>query len=433
MEQRVLETIQRHRMLHLGDTVLAAVSGGADSMALVSVLYKYREKLGIRLVCAHVEHGLRGDESVRDMEFVRAWCNAHGVQLYTLSIRAAEEAAAQKMGVEEYARMRRYAFFESIACDKIATAHTKSDNVETMLFRLARGTSPHGLCGIPPVRGKIIRPLLDVSGQEVRAYCAQEGIRFVTDSTNEDDAYSRNYVRHVLVPAFEKLNPAFLSAAASLQGDVALSEQALDGQAQALFQKALGQNGLEKAQLLGENAYVVKKVISRYAASFGLRLNREKLEAAYALLFKNARTAAGGGYMFVANKAYIHLTNFSERPFAAEFEQNVITYEEFVKNAAFYQKEFDFLCDYDKIKSAVSVRGRMPGDRLTLNGRNCTKSLKKYMNELQIPVEKRASVPVVCDGSRVIGLAGYAVDACVAICESTKKVLLLKIRGRSGQ
>lgn len=427
MEQRILKTIAQYKMLSPGDTVLVALSGGADSMALASFLYKYAAQLGIQLVCAHVEHGLRGDESLRDLNFVQAWCDARGILLHTLRIHAAVEAARQKMGVEEYARMRRYAFFDSIACDKIATAHSQSDNVETMLFRLARGTSPHGLVGIPPVRGKVIRPLIEIPGAEIRAYCRQQGIDYVEDSTNCDNAYARNYVRNVLVPAFEKLNPAFLTAASSLQKDVALSEQAMDGQAQLLFTQALCENGLAKARLCGENAYIVKKVLCLYAASFGLHLNREQIEAAYLLIFKCARTAAGNGYMFLANKDYIHLTDFSCVPFAADFEQNVITYEEFVKNAVFYQKKFDFSCDYDKIKSAVSVRARKPGDQITLSGRNCTKTLKKYMNELGIPVEKRCAVPVVCDGSRVIGLAGYAVDASVAISEQTKNVLLLKI------
>lgn len=433
MEQLVLSAIERHKMLSPGDTVLAAVSGGADSMALASFLYKYQEKFSIRLLCAHVEHGLRGEESLRDQEFVRAWCSARRIPFYTLSICAAKEAAERKMGVEEYARMRRYAFFESIDCDKIATAHNQSDNVETMLFRLARGTSLHGLCGIPPVRGKIIRPLLDVSGREIRAYCAEQGIEYMEDSTNGDNAYARNYVRHVLVPAFEKLNPSFLSAAASMQSDAALGEQALDSLADQLYKKAYTPSGLLKTVLGGENAYVVKKVLCLYAASFGLQLTRLQIEAAYALLFKSARTAAPGGYMFVANKSRLYLTDFSSPPFDADFEQSVMTYEEFVKNAALYQKKFDFFCDYDKIKSAVFIRPRRPEDKITLNGRNCTKTLKKYMNELEIPVEKRALVPVVCDGDRVIGLAGYGADASVAVSGNTRNVLLLKITSSAGR
>ena len=238
MENRILKTIEKYGMIEPNDTVLVALSGGADSVCLAHFFLKYREKLKIKLVCAHIEHGIRGEESLRDFEFVKKWCENAGVDFKYIHINAPEEAAFCKMGVEEYSRKKRYEFFETIQCDKIATAHNKSDNIETVLFRTARGTSLNGACGIPAVRGKIIRPLIDLTSREIREYCEKNGIEYVTDSTNLSNDYSRNFIRNVVVENLKQINPEFENAFSNLIEDVKLEESFSNEYAENILKKA---------------------------------------------------------------------------------------------------------------------------------------------------------------------------------------------------
>ncbi|MDE6766669.1 MAG: tRNA lysidine(34) synthetase TilS, partial [Eubacterium sp.] len=215
MNNRINNTIDKFNMLSPGDRVLVGVSGGADSMLLLSHLISVSNDYGITVAVAHIEHGIRGQESIADAEFVKKFCSDNNIEFHLLSIDAVNEAKKQNMGVEEYSRKRRYAFFNSIPCDKIATAHNLSDNAETVLFRLARGTGLKGMCGIPPVRGKIIRPLIEVSSSDIRSYCENNNIEYRIDSTNCSNDYTRNYIRNTVIPDFGRINSDFENSVSS--------------------------------------------------------------------------------------------------------------------------------------------------------------------------------------------------------------------------
>ena len=199
-------------MLEDGEPVLVALSGGADSVALLRAL----QALAYPVRAFHLNHCLRGAESDRDEAFCRALCAGLGVPLTVERIDVAAARAAGE-GIEAAARRIRYARLTAAAQGaKIATAHTADDNLETMLFHLVRGTGPKGLAGIPPVRGQVIRPLLGVTRAAVEAYLHALGQDYVTDSTNADDAYTRNRIRHEVVPVLRQINPAVSGAAARL-------------------------------------------------------------------------------------------------------------------------------------------------------------------------------------------------------------------------
>ena len=168
--------VKKYNMLSNGDFVVVGVSGGADSMALLAYLCQKKQEYDLRLLVANVEHGIRGEESISDTAFVESYCNENNIEFKSISIDAVNGAKQNNMSVEEYSRKVRYDFFRSFNPDKIATAHNLSDNVETLLFRLSRGTSIKGLCGIPPVRDNIIRPFLSVTGEEIRSACKNAGI-----------------------------------------------------------------------------------------------------------------------------------------------------------------------------------------------------------------------------------------------------------------
>ena len=209
MKDLVLEAVKRFALLENNvKTVTVALSGGADSMACLSVLLSLKEELGITVKAAHLNHMIRGEEALRDQEFVKKQCELLGVPLFCE--RADIPAIAKERGVstELAAREVRYSFLERVNEGVIATAHTSSDNFETVLFNLARGSAIDGLCGIPPKRRIFIRPIILCTREDVEEYCKKENIPFVTDSTNLCDEYTRNKIRHNIVPIFKNLNPS---------------------------------------------------------------------------------------------------------------------------------------------------------------------------------------------------------------------------------
>ena len=281
---KINETVKAYNMLHEGDTVVVGVSGGADSMFLLN--YLYNEK-AYDLIVAHVEHGIRGEASKADCEFVKSYCEKLGIRFELLGIDAPNEAKSRGMGVEEYSRIRRYEFFNSFCADKIAVAHNADDSIETMLFRLARGTSIKGLAGIPPVRDNIIRPLIDVSSAEIRAACKEQGIPYVVDETNSDNAYSRNYIRNELIPAIEKLNPAFDDAAKRLMQSCAEDNAFITKCALSCIDECKTDGGLDISRLRKYGIAVIKRVIVILSEEYGVTPDALHLTQALELLENN--------------------------------------------------------------------------------------------------------------------------------------------------
>ena len=228
MEHKVRRTIEEYHMLSPGDRVIAAVSGGADSVCLLALLCAWREPRGISIRALHVHHGLRGAEADRDECFVRALAEQLGLPCAVSRIDAAALALRDHISVEEAGRTARYAFFAQTAGEggRIATAHTLDDSIETVLMNLVRGTGLRGLCGIPRIRGNIVRPLLDCTRAEVEDYLGALGQPYCTDSTNLTDDYTRNRIRHDILPRLCALNPNFPGAMARMLPRLA-AQQAL--------------------------------------------------------------------------------------------------------------------------------------------------------------------------------------------------------------
>lgn len=215
MENKCRETIQRYGMINVGDTVIVGVSGGADSMALLNFLFYEQERLQITVNACHINHNLRGEESDRDELFVRKFCEEKQIPLSVFSIDVSAERKKHE-SIEECARNARYRCFDEMlkksAGSKLATAHTASDNEETVLLNLIRGTGTKGLCGIPPVRGRIIRPLIRCTRAQTEEYCKKNNIPYITDSSNLSENYARNRLRLNILPLLRDFNPSLTDA-----------------------------------------------------------------------------------------------------------------------------------------------------------------------------------------------------------------------------
>ena len=394
--------------------ILCAVSGGADSMYLLERL----RELGYTVAAAHFDHGLRGEDSRRDAAFVRDWCREHGIPFTGGEGDTAAYAAEHRLGTEEAARILRYDFLERAADEQgaavIATAHTADDNAETFLLHLTRGAGPRGLGGIPPVRGRIVRPMLDVTREEVLVYLAEHDIPHVEDATNAGDAYARNRVRHHVLPALRAENPAFSEAVGRTARLLREDEDYLNGLALCFLEENATDDGTIPADAFTRlPAPVARRVVRCMAGPIPL----EQTDRVLALA-KTGGTADLTGLRVQVSEGRILFGPASE-PILPE--RTVRPGEELLlpeaglrlrcKKISAYpddvHKSFNtFLFSCENINETVTVTSRRPGDRYRPLGRGCTKTLKALFLEDGVPRWRRGVIPVLRDGTGILGVYG---------------------------
>ena len=271
MQKQTEIYMKQNHMVELGDGVLVGLSGGADSVGLLLVLWKLRETFQISLRALHVHHGLRGAEADRDAAFSRMLCERLEIPFYEFRIDAAKEALDRKCSIEEAGRLARYRLYEGTARAweeeirrvHLATAHHADDNAETVLFNLFRGSGLTGLSGIAPVRGRIIRPLLWAQRSEIQAWLRQQGQDWVEDSTNQESEYSRNWLRNELLPAVkERLNAQAVRHIDQASRRIRQADAYLEEVAEEWLQKH-APDGKADAGALAEQAEIVQGYIVR--------------------------------------------------------------------------------------------------------------------------------------------------------------------------
>lgn len=394
--------LKEQALLSPGDSVIAAVSGGADSVAMLFALYLLRDELGITLEAAHFNHHLRGAESDRDEAFVTDFCGRYDIPLHLGSGRI----VPGKKGLEAAARDARYAFLRRLP-GKVATAHTADDNAETVLMRLIRGTGLKGLGAIAPVSGNVIRPMLTVTRDDVEAFLEEYALPHVEDSSNGTDDFLRNRIRHGILPLMRTENPRIgenLSAMALLlrQDEACLQamipeEQVPDVSRLKAMEPALRRRALErflKAQGVREPEQIhilqAEQLLYHWSPSAamqfpgGVTIGRQydrlvRLECAPELpetrLSVPGETCIGGK-RFVSEYA----TDLEERPGSV------------------------LVCPV----GVLTVRSRRSGDTMRLPGG--TRSLKKMYIDRKIPASQRAAVPVLADDRGVLAVFGIGKD-----------------------
>jgi len=398
MLNKLLAMVRQYHLIEPGEHVVCAVSGGADSVALLFALYLLKEKLGISLAAAHYNHHLRGAESDRDEEFVRKFCSQYDIPLTV----GASQVRPGKKGLEDAARNARYAFFQTLP-GKIATAHTADDNAETVLLHLVHGTGLKGLGAIAPVRGRIIRPLLSVTRAEVEQFLQEYHVSWIQDSSNDTDDFLRNRLRHHVMPLLAAENPRISQNLSAMALRLREDEQALAALADL-------PDPLSVSQLKQLPTAVRSRALERFLKRSGVKEpGAQHIALAESLVFSenpSAKASFPGG--ITLGRQYDTLTAVAS---SASPEPAVISPEEetlwcdwriLCTEAEALRNDPD--CFTVSPVGPVTVRSRLPGDEITLSGG--TKSLKKVFIDRKIPAALRQRIPVLADELGVLAVGG---------------------------
>lgn len=385
-----------------GDTVVCALSGGADSIAMLFAFYLNREKLGIRLEAAHFNHQLRGEESQRDENFVRAFCERYDIPLHV----GRGRVIPGKKGLEAAAREARYAFFDTLP-GKIATAHTADDNAETVLLHMLRGTGLKGLGGIAPVQGRYIRPMLGITRQEVEAFLGEWSLPHVEDSTNQEDDFLRNRLRHHVMPLLKTENPKLAQTMSRMALYLREDEQYLSRQA--------SYDAMPSVSQLREMPKAIRyRVLERFLGEQGVKEpGTVQLEEVNKLLFSDkpsARTRITGG--IVIAREYDRLVRKEETPrleareLPCPGEVELLDLRVVCEPARTIENTREAFTVMPQGK--IILRSRQPGDEMRLPGG--TKSLKKLFIDRKIPSSQRQRIPVAEDELGILGVYSLGGD-----------------------
>lgn len=460
IQARVESFIKRYNMIEPGQGIVIGVSGGSDSLALLHILWSLRDKLGIEAVVAHVEHGIRGQQSLDDARYVMEIARHMGLPVYVKHCDVPLYAREHGLSEEEAGRIIRYEFFGHVCeirgCSKIAVAHNKNDNAETILFNILRGTGLDGLVGIKPVVGNIIRPMLDVSKADIEAYCTAAGLNARKDYTNEDAAYTRNRIRLKLIPFLEReFNPNIIDSLVRMANILNDDNEYLKECVREAYEQVVHiTDGI--AVVAAEKFAVLHKAIQRrisrsiiYAIKGDINgieffhieqlteyINTSRAGQKLVLPFDILAERSGDNVYVCTRLKMAHMAE----PFCHELAipgdtyikngQAVVTSCIIDKNSVtdYNSSVFEAYMDIDKISLPLCVRNRRDGDRFFPIGSAGHKKLKEYFIDEKIPRVYRDAIPLVASDHEVLWVIGHRLSDICKVDDSTKKVLKLTYR-----
>ena len=378
-----VSAIEKYGLISDGDNIIVALSGGADSVTLLNILYSLKEKYNITLYAAHLNHGIRGAEADNDEKFCKILCENYNIKLFVKHIDVPKLCAEQKL----------------------ATAHTATDNAETLLFNLVRGSSVRGASAIPPVRGNIIRPLIELTRDDIESYCSEKSLAYVTDSTNLSDRYTRNKLRHSAIPVLKELNPRAESAMLAFSRDAAEVDSFLERCAQERLELAKEKYGYNADKLLNSDPAVLKASVAKLCRDNDAGAERRHIDLIVSILKYGGAVELKNGRKAVCTQNIFRITadKTENTRFSLTFDKSM-SFEYLGKTVS---ASMDFsLSEPDR----PVFRTRESGDRFTFGDREVTKPLRKALNERKIPSELRDSLLVLCKGSTVLWCEGLGVS-----------------------
>lgn len=456
MIHRIEAYMKQHHMINKGDHICVGVSGGADSVCLFRILEVLRGRMGFTMSVVHIEHGIRGTDSLMDMEFVQQLAKAYEIPVSVYTYPVKEIAAKQRLSVEEAGRnVRKMAYGEEMARfgdgTKVALAHHADDNAETLLFHMCRGSGIEGISGIYPVRGNFIRPLLCVTRREIEAYLRKEGQAYRTDVTNADNHYSRNRIRNCIMPEILNLNEQSVAHMNALSEDMREVSEYISGKAAEIL-KEYGSRTKENAIKLpvdclsGCPSVLKKRVLLELIAELSgskKDLSREHANALLDLAEGQTGRRLSLPYGITVEKIYGELHCFFEK----DRQQETSVYEkielkeypavldisggkifcrilsENKKDVNFPKNLYTKWFDYDKIKNMLCFRSREPGDYMVIDRQGHRQKLKDYLVNEKVPRKQRDKILLLADGSHILWAVGGRISEYYKVTAQTRQIL----------
>lgn len=469
MWDKINTYVEKNHMVEENDSILVGVSGGADSVCLLRYLLSLRESRGLKISAVHVNHLLRDGEAERDQEFTRALCEKWSVPLRVFQKNIREESLRRRCSLEEAGRMIRYECFSEVAkdwnCNKIAVAHHRNDLSETMIFRMIRGTGVNGLAGIYPVNGNIIRPLLGTDKSEILEILGKLGQDFVEDSTNQEEMYSRNFIRHRILPQMQQMNVQVMAHLGQLSDQIREVNEYLEP----IFEKVYEENivSSEKECVFLEKKYRKLRILEQKETFrrmlFAMAGRRKDIEAIHVeqlmeLMEKPSGKRISLPYNLEAERTAegVSVRKVSTLPEGSlqspeKVEKRSVVVDRQVleqtgqwitslKNGSqilFQLKERDDCkivksdCvkyfDYDTIKCKLCLRTRQAGDYFIMDKEGRHKTLKRYFIDEKIPAERREQILLLAEESHVLWMIGGRISEACKVTAKTKRVLVVQL------
>lgn len=474
--EEVKAYIKKYQMISEKDTVLAGVSGGADSVCMLFILWKLREEMSFRLMAVHVHHGVREDAQ-KDADYVEALCRKWEIPFFLKKVDMTGYAKKMGLSPEEAGRVLRYRAFDEVmtgeSAYKIAVAHNQNDRAETMLFHLFRGSGLRGLGSIRPVREKIIRPLLCINREEIEIYLSENGLAFCTDSTNEEDFYTRNKIRHhIMAYAEEHIcqnAAAHIGEAAEIlaQTDDFIEKQTVLACARCVVSRKESDMEVDLTAFREEDPFLQKMIFlwcMEQMTPHRKDITKEHIDALMRLTQKDGSGETALPYNLCAYKEYdrllLKMKGEEKRENAVQGKElqkgknlpvsvtvpgkitvpglGTVLFQLMPEEAFFYQKgqnipekTYTKWFDYDKITTVLVFRTRETGDYLTIDSALRKKSVKEYMINEKIPKMQRERIYLLADGPHILWIPGYRISQYYKVNENTKRILQVQLKEES--
>jgi tRNA(Ile)-lysidine synthetase, N-terminal domain/tRNA(Ile)-lysidine synthetase, C-terminal domain len=435
--QKVIETIEQYKMMDGVKSVLLGFSGGADSTALLHCLSRISD---ITVYAVHVNHGIRGDEALRDQRFCEEFCRNHGIELFVETVDVPKLAEDNGLSVEEAARYERYRIFDELrlkySIARVVTAHNSGDNIETVLFNMTRGTSLRGLCGIPPVRDNIIRPLIECGKADIIAYCNDNELGYVIDSTNNETVYTRNFIRSEIVPKLKSVNPAAETAVTRMCKSLRSDDDYLSAEA----------DKLPDVMTVSELANLHDAMLSRWLLRKHDGLNYAHITKLMEMIRSGEDNSVSltGNITFKIAGDEIIFKKYSkpERKFIPKtmlkLGENHVSGCDFMIFLTHNEKDIKLLkniyklfihkvVNFDKIIGYIYVRSRENGDKYIFGG--MTRNVKKLLCDRHIPIDERDSIPFICDDEGILWIPEFDVRDNVKFTDGNNSLHIVFLQG----
>lgn len=449
--EKTLVTINKYGMLSKGDVLLIGLSGGPDSVCLSVIVDELKDNFNLTLHALYVDHGLRPDETGREAAFCKRFCGERRILFHEVAVSVKDYARDRKMNIHEAARELRYEVLDKraveIGAHKIAVAHNADDQAETVLMRLLRGAGRRGLSGMLPMRGRLIRPIIDIARKDIEAFLAKRNITFMNDSTNLETDYSRNWLRAEVFPLLRNLNPRVTESinrtAEVLQAEEKYLETATTKAMMRLISRKKHDNvELFLIPLMNIDKAILRRIIRRSLLELGVSRGIDciHIDAIIRLVRENRngdRVHLPRGVQAIKNYATLLLT--TETAIELTTQQLNIPGETILQGSGLRmiaeittsrkkrEGRSSAIADYDRINGLLYVRKRRKGDYFYPEGFRRRKKLQDFFVDEKVHRELRDRVPLVVCGEDIVWIAGYRMDERFAIKKGTRRFLFLKL------